>query len=518
MAERSRARAAGLRLAPLALAAMLASSPALAQHWEFTPSAGATETYTDNVNLASDSRAHGQFVSEAWGALSLAGVSQRLKLSASAAEHQFVFSRSMPGTNDRQLVYKLGAEAVAVPELLYLDAQASGGPQAVSAFGPQINGNLYSMGNRADVSTWAISPWLHHRFAQSAELTMRYTRDGVDAGARNAFASSTSSTASAQLASGRSWNTLGWGLSYMRQDLDNRLAGRSSSAAALANLSWRLGRSFSLTGTGGYDKYDYASLGGTTAGRSWSAGFIWEPSARTRVQASAGRRYFGKTGSLAATHRSRHTVWNISYHDDVTTSRSRFLLPATIDTASMLDRLFMAMIPDPTARAAAVAAYMQANNLPSSLADNINYMSNRFMRQKDFQLGAAFTGAHSNLLVGVFDSTRIALSSQQSDSALLGSDLLALNDSTRQKGINSIWTYTLSPRSTATLSATVGRVKSLSTGFTNNHHLLRAGLTHRFGQKLYGVVDVRHSGGGIGAGTGQHYSENAVSATVAMQF
>jgi uncharacterized protein (PEP-CTERM system associated) len=142
-------------------------------------------------------------------------------------------------------------------------------------------------------------------------------------------------------------------------------------------------------------------------------------------------------------------------------------------------------------------------------------MSNRYMRQKDFHLSAALRGAHSNLLVGLFDTTRTALSVQQSDSELLGTSLLNLNDSTRQRGLNTMWTYRVSSRDTATLNATVARVQSLSTGYVSPNNMLRAGLTRRFNPTLYGMVEVRHAGGG--AGIGQHYRENAVSATLSMQ-
>jgi hypothetical protein len=48
----------------------------------------------------------------------------------------------------------------------------------------------------------------------------------------------------------------------------------------------------------------------------------------------------------------------------------------------MLDRLFSATISDPIVRAQAVQAYIAATGLPPSLANNINYLSNRYMREK----------------------------------------------------------------------------------------------------------------------------------------
>lgn len=516
MAKRHAAGASCLpRLAPLAAAALLAMAPAHAQ-LRIAPTVGGTETYTDNVNLASDGHAKGQYVSDARAGLEMDARSERLNFAGAVEAHQFLFARGgMPNTKDHQLVYRLAGQASIIDDLLYLDAAASGGPQVVSAFGPQLNNNLYAMGNRADVRTWRISPYLKHRFGRSTETSLRYTRDSVDAGANNPFGSSTGSSVAANLASGSNADTLGWGLNYMRQDLENRLAGPSSSETALGNLSLRLFRTFSLTASGGYDKYDYRSLGGRSAGRNWSAGFIWAPSARTRVQASAGRHFFGKTGAFEASHRSRHTVWSAHYSDAVTSTRAQFLLPSTVDTATMLDNLFAATIPDPVARAQAVANYMLATGLPPTLPDNVNYMSNRYMRQKDFRLSGVLRGAHSDLLISLFDTKRVALSDQQSDSGLLGTSLLNLNDSTHQRGVNTVWGYRVSSRDTANLTATFAHVESLSTGYVSHNVLLRAGLTRRFSNRLYGMVEVRHAGGG--AGVGQSYRENAVSATLSMQ-
>jgi uncharacterized protein (PEP-CTERM system associated) len=507
-----------LRLTPLAAAcALLACGPCHAD-WKFTPTIGTTETWTDNVNLKAADQAQGQLVTESTPGFFLSSDSARLKLAASSQWHFFAYrDKGLPNTHDHQHQYQLDAKAMMVDQLLFLDAAASGGPQAVSAFGPQLNGNLYALGNQTEVHTWRISPWLKQRFGTSADLTARYTRDGVDAGLQNQFGSSVGSTVNLDLASGAAWHTLGWSLDYMRQDLDNRLAGHSSSQTATASLRYRLDAKWSATASAGYDDYDYQALGGRTAGRSWSGGAIWTPSQRSTVQASYGRRYFGQTGSLLASLRSRRSVWSVNYSDDVTTTRSQFVLPAAIDTASMLDRLFSTAIPDPAARAQAVAAYMQTAGLPATLANSVNYLSNRYMRQKQLQAAVALRGAHGDLLFSAFDTARTALSLQQSDSQLLGSQLATLNDDTRQRGASATWNYRMSSRTDGLLALTATRVRSLATGLTGSNRALRAGLSHQFSGKLRGAVELRRTDGDTGAGSGQRYRENALAAALSVQ-
>ncbi|MGJ7915229.1 TIGR03016 family PEP-CTERM system-associated outer membrane protein [Massilia sp. LXY-6] len=506
-----------LLLTPLALAALLLSAECRAD-WKFSPTVGVTETYTDNPSLQRDELAHAQFVSEAMAGFALTEKSPRLRLSAVGRVHQFAYTDgNQPNLNDREHDYSANALAKLTDDV-FLDMAASGGPQNISAFGPQVNDNLYSMGNRTTINTWRISPYVQHRYGSVADMLLRYSRDGVDAGARNPFGSSTASTGSLNLNSGTAFHTVGWGLSYTHQDMQNRLGGPSSSENAVADLRWRYSPQISATASVGYDTYDYKTLGGRTAGRNWSGGFIWSPSSRTSVQASFGRHYFGKTGSLVASHRSRQSVWSINYSDAITTTRQQFLLPSTIDTASLIDSLLGASIPDPVLRQQAVQTYLQASGLPPSLANNVNYLSNRYLRQKQLQAAVAFNWAHSSLVTSLNRTERTALSLRESDSALLGSQLSTLNDNVRQRSLNSVFSYRLTSRTIATATATLDHITSLDTGIKQVHRQLRVGMTRRVERRMSVALDMRHVEGSNDVATGGRYSENAITATLSAQF
>jgi uncharacterized protein (PEP-CTERM system associated) len=515
------------RLAPAALLALLLAPPAQAQAqaqaqagWKFTPAIGLTETFTDNVGLQSSEFAHSQWVHQASPSLSILHTGPRLKLSASHQWNYFAYSHNDVGaTRSSQRQYQAAADAVVIDELLFFDASASRGTQSASAFGPQVNNNLYALGNTTDVSTWRVSPYLRHRFGSRADLTARYTRDSVDSGI-GALGSSEGESVDVKLASGSLFRTLGWGLSYNRQDLTGERSGNSSSELASANLSYRVARTLSLTATGGYDRYDYQSLDGSpTEGRHWSAGFDWAPSARTRLQLAGGRHFYGKTWNLAASHRSRRTVWSINYNDEITNTRSQFLRPATIDTAAMLDAMFRTSIPDPMERRQAIADYMAANGLTPGLANPTNYFSNRFIRQKGLQAAVVFNGPRSNLTLSAFDMRRTALSAAAaSDSQFLPPSLATLNDNVEQRGVSAIMNYTITPRSIAQAGLTATRSRSLTTGIVDNQQALRAGLTRKLGNRLAGAFEVRHVRGSADFGSGRKYHENAISATITMQF
>ncbi|WP_167759813.1 TIGR03016 family PEP-CTERM system-associated outer membrane protein [Massilia horti] len=513
MADRSGAGPALPARALLPLLVALACAPASAE-LKFIPGVTLTETWTDNVNLAEPALARREWITDLAPSFALVENNRRLQLNASYQFHVYNYSdKTAPNIYDNNRQLQANLKARVVDELLFLDAAAMRGQQAISAFAPQVEGAPYSSFNRTEVSTWRVSPYLAHRLGGGTDLMLRYTRDSVQTnqqGYGNTHADSVTASASS-----RPGVRLGWNLRYDRQHLVDKLAGDSVSTNEMAGLSYRVQPSLAVRAAIGHDNYDYHALGGRSGGGNWNIGFDWTPSPRTSLSASTGHRYYGQSHALNALHRSRHTVWSFNYDEAVTTTRSQFLLPATIDTADLLDRLFMPNIPDPVARRQAVEAYLRATGLPASLAENVNYLSNRYMLQKQFQASAGFNGAHSMLLLSLFDTRRTALSLQQTDSQLLGSHLSNLNDDVRMKGAAANFNYSLSSRSQASVSLTSSRSNSLSTGLKQDNRALRVGLSRRFQRKLYGSVEARHAKG-TAIGGGRTYTENAVSASLSL--
>jgi uncharacterized protein (PEP-CTERM system associated) len=504
------------RLAPLA-AALLVALPAQAQ-WKVTPSLTLTETYSDNPNLASGGNKRGQFITEAMPAIQVDGRNSRVQFTANARSSFFSYSDGRPANarrNNNQ--YDASGRLKVIDEFMYVDARVNGGTRAVSAFGPDDSGiNRYTSENRTQLASWSISPYLVQRFGNFAAATLRYTHDSVNAD-ETRFGSSASDGISFNLASGRAWRDLGWNLRYVRQDVANDRFGDTSSENALLGLSYRLQRTLSLTATAGYDVYDYGDFGGRTSGASWSAGFAWHPTARSAIEMSAGRHFLGNTGSLLASHRSRHTVWRASYSDAVTSTRQEFTQGQQIDTAALLDSLFAVSIPDPVARRQAVQDYIQLAGLPPTQGEQINYLTNRYFRQKLAQASVGYTMRQHGAVLTLFASERVALSSGAADSELLGNQLFALNDNVRQLGANAAYSYRVNARTSASATLSTLRSRSLTTDIESDQQALRLGMTRRFSRKLSGTVELRHLRGDRGL-FNAGYKENAISATLSAQF
>jgi len=482
------------------------------------PTLSVTETWTDNVNLQAGARARSELVTQLAPGVTAVRRGRRLNLSASAQWHQFLYLHDIRNnTADNQAQYSGALQGVLVDDLLFVDASASRGQRSISAFGPQLTNDLYVVANRAEVKTWSISPYLVQRFGHAATAQLRYTVDEVESGRFRGLDKTEGQSVNASLASGQSFKDLSWGLNYYRQDLDSARLGDSSTQTLAGSLSYKLTPRLSLTANAGYDRYDFGSFGGENKGRNWSAGFAWNPSRRTSLQLSAGRHYYGKTGALNASHRSRYTVWSISYSDAITTTRQQFLLPSTIDTAALLDRLFSANYPDPVERERVVRAYIAATGLPPSLADNVNYLSNRYMRQKLLQASTMWRKGRSSTVLALYASQRDAVSDQQSDSDLLGSQLATINDNVRQRGVSLTYNYQLNSRTNAVGVWNVSRNDSLTTGIEDLQRVLRLGVTRRYGERLLGTVELRRRSGNVNAASTDRFKENAISASLSMQ-
>lgn len=515
---------ADLRLrAPAALLALLFAAPQAQAHWRFSPEISVSETYSDNPGLQRRADAHGQWITAISPGLGVSYVGPRLTMTGSSQWNYYYYSRDDAATRNNMLQYQGSAKAIVIDELLYVDASAGRSPRNLSAFGPQLNDNPYALANSREVSTWSVSPYLRRRFGPTADFTARYTVDSVDAGV-GALGSSDSNAIDLRLDSGSIFNTLGWGLSYRRQQIDAANAGSSDSQNALANLRLRVARTLALTATGGYDKYDYEDIGGgPTQGSNWSAGFDWTPSSRTRLELAGGRHFFGNTWNMSASHRSRRSVWSAGYTDGIVNSREQFLRPDTTDITALVDEMFRSQIRNPIRRADAVAAYIQDNGLARGLGENAAYFANRFLRQKSFNAAVIFNGPRARLTVSADDSRRTVLS--VGASPLLNLPTLPgvpgsarPDDNVHQSTIGALMNYQITGRSAAQAGLSFGRSSSLTADAVSYNQALRLSFTRQLTQTVSSMVEVRHVRGSSDVVGGRDYHENAITAALIMKF
>ena len=509
-----------LRRRSIAIAATAAATVAVpgvhAEGWHFTPTVRATETYTDNVGLATRGNEKSDVVTQVAPGFSITSNSPRLKLNAS---YSLEGTSYLHGSSSSAFSNQLNATANAelIRNLFFLDARGNVGQQNISAFGPQSTSNININNNRTDVRSYSVSPFLRHSFGSKAFSEVRYTRESVDSGS-DLLSKSSTDRVNFSLSSGESSPKIAWGLlgSSQRAHFSNQPTVEQDTVNA--NLRYFLTPNFSATTALGYEKETYVSIGNLpTNGVFYNAGLIWKPTSRTDVTATAGHRFFGDTYLLKANHRARNAVIMISYAEDITTAQQQFASQPTISTFAFLDQLYTAQIPDAATRAQVVNALILQTGLSSTLANPINSLSNIYFLQKSLQGSVAFNGVRNTIVLSVFDTRRTAESAQRASSGPVNSPLSSLNDSNKQVGIAAVWNTRLSSSLNALADVNFTRTTSLTTARVDNYKTLRLSVSQQFQNKLNGSIALRHSQQSS-AVLGGDIRENAITASVFAKF
>ena len=466
------------------IAALLHALPAAAAEWKLKFSLNIAQAYSDNIRIAPRGNEQSDHVSQINPGLTLTTTGARLKLKVQyQMQNLFYAKNSQQNAIHHQLYADTRTELV--NDLLFLDGQMSVSQQNISALGPQALSNINITGNRADVTTLTLSPYLQHRFQNLASGELRYTHDIAHTNAAG-LANNQIDRLALKLDSGEAFNVLRWHLNYHKQQstYSNSLQAINSETFA-GSLSYRITPRFALNAVGGYEKSDYLSIAQQPVGSFFSTGFSWEPSERTSIEASTGRRFFGNNYALKAKHRSRKTTWNISYSEDLTTTQEQFLA-GTVTPAQPL--------PGP-----------------------VNFLSNRLFLQKSWLTSLTMEGKRNTLMFSLYDAKRAAQTPQIQNLALFGTSTLAQSDRSKQLGGNAFWSSKISPHTTTNLM--LGYVKNNfpALGITSHDKNILFGINVQLQTRLNALVEWRHNlrnGGQISA----DYRENALTASLLMQF
>lgn len=494
---------------------------AQAAEWRFAPTIDLSETYSDNIRLATRGNEKSDFVTQVSPGFTLTNDGPRFQVSARYALQAMLYGNSDTSTSLSNL-FDAAVRGMVVRDLLYFDARASVGQQNISAFGTQSSSNANINPNRAEVRTYSISPYLVQRFENLASAQLRYTHESfgtssVDNTTSNLVSNSNIDRLSLLVNSGPAFQVVTWGAQASTER--NNFSGLDSvqRSNVSGNLGYVVDPALRLTTAVGYEKETYDSPGEQPQGVYYNGGFIWTPTPRTNLTATAGHRYFGKTYDLAASHRSRRTIFSIDYNEDVTTAQSQYVGTSLVNTSDLLNRLYTDRIPDPAARQRVVDAVILQTGLPAGLAVPVNAVTNRFFLQKRLQASMAFSGRRNTLIGTLFNIRREATSSQQSQSTLLGSQLSALEDNSRQFGATALWSLQMSARTSANADVSYSHSEAVGSNQTSTTKTARLALTTAFQPKLRGNLEYRRSqqdsdfiGGDV--------RENAITASLLMQF
>lgn len=501
-----------------ALALLLFSSfvpSSCAAEWTVVPRMSLRETYTDNLRLGSGG---GDFITQINPGILLTGIGPRFKLNTNYTMNNLIYAEH---SNLTRIRHQLNARGTAelMEDFFFVDGMAAISQQNISLSGPQAIDNVNVTGNRANVRTFNVSPYIRHRFKNFASTELRYAHNIVSSNA-NSLRNSQADSFFARVNSGTDFGKFHWGLSYSNNMIHFDQTGRTVELErSIGSLRYMFTPRFGLTATGGYERNSFLSIRGSPSSPTWTAGFEWMPSERTNIVANAGKRFFGDTYFAQARHRTRLTTWNFSYTQDITTFNQQSMLGGTGITDS-LNQLIGAQFPNlPPETIQQNTDILLGPNFSGSFLSPTNFFTNRLFLQKRLQASVALNGVRNTLVLTGFDMTRQAYSPDDVDADLIGAANAALLRHTRQTGGNALWSYRFSQLTRANLSFAYTRFSFLGTGREDDLRLVRVGVSRQFPQilpNLNGAIEYRRNE--RDSNQAGHYRENAVIASVNMSF
>src|SRR4051812_2926466 len=478
--------------------------------WLVTPSLKLTETYTDNVFLSPDGFKQRDWVTQVIPGISVIGNGPRLRLNALYTPEIVYHAQT---ERDEKLFHRgnaIGTLEVA-DELLFMEAGAKVDQYDVSLQGPLTTSNTNITANRATVTTAYASPYLRRDIgsAARAEARLTYSTWHSDTSQRT-LPDNTARRVFLDLTNGPAYRLLSWDLRYSGENIDYETQQQTSSERLTASAQRRITNAASLLGLAGYERYDTGLQ--TLADPRWSVGFDWTPTPGTHLAVTGGRRLGDKTYSLQFSHRTPLSTWNVTYAEDVTTTREQFFVPATQSTAGALEQIFVSQYPDPVARQKAVQEFIARMGLPPSLGSPINFFSDQLFLQKRWFASFGLRGSRNTVVASAFWQMR-----ELPQGALSPAGDFATSQSIRTTGGSLAWGLRLTARNTWTLETGRTRSELLDTRQVDDFVYLRAGINRQFLPRVSGALYYRLQDKNS-TQSGAEYRENAGIASLLIVF
>ncbi|MEQ1661827.1 MAG: TIGR03016 family PEP-CTERM system-associated outer membrane protein [Thiobacillus sp.] len=496
------------------------SAPAQAADWQFTPSVGASVTYTDNINQAASNPQDGLIFSVSPGFSLNSKGSRRVQASMN---YNLSSVARFSDDNTTDLLHNLGAigKAELIEDFLFVDGTASVSQSQISLFGSSADAAT-NASNRANTAVYSIAPYVQKRFGTFATAQARYALGGSTFGGNAATSDSVTNAFSASLISGTRFNDLSWALDYSLRKAENDTATDTTFERATLTLGYALTRKFRVFGSVGQDENDFLSST-NSGGSSYSVGIGWAPTQRTSLEASAGERYFGSTFSLSARHRTRMSNWTVRYYEDVS--------DITQQTLEQTGRIFWVCNgaleetpdnnPPQTACPTTWAGPILAGQLASYYSSH-GFTNAALVAANLLDVGIA-NGVYviKSLTAGVtWDWKRFGWGLSASDTTRIYQFAAGVED--HAQSVSGTANYRLSPRTTANAGLSLTKnsgTGGLVGGSGRNDDLvsLNLGMNHEFARDLSGALTFRHQQRDSDA-VNSDYEENSLGASVSMRF
>jgi uncharacterized protein (PEP-CTERM system associated) len=427
---------------------VLTTANAAAANWTVTPDITLRETYTDNVFLGSGTREH-DFITQVTPGIRIDGRSPRLIANLSYRPSALFYARH-DEADDIANSLNAFARLEAIEKLFFVDASGSIAQHFISPFAPRPAELATSTPNRLESRTFSLSPYVRGELFRGVDYVLRNRNTWTSTDNRDLGDIHTTQWTGRVASPVR---LFGWALEY--DDTETRhedFTGRPDQESRLfrgrlyyqPDISWR------FSASAGREENNFV-LQERERHTIRGGGVSWRPTPRTVADLEYESRYFGPSRLARFTHRTRLTAWNVAYSRNASNFQEELLRLPPGDTATLLDAIFAARVPDPAERRAAVEEFMRATGTPASLANSLAFFTQRIFLREGIDASLGILGARNSITFTAFWAEHTRLSA---DAGALLPDAFLVANRIKQRGFGARANHKLTPVTTIGASAT----------------------------------------------------------------
>ena len=432
---------------------MLAASSTAAQTTRWTPSLGILETLTNNVNLSPSSSAQSDLVSQITPSISINANTARTHLSGTVAVPILFYARTGSENNQAYGQASLTGNVEAIHNFFFIDGTLNVSQQYFSPFGAQPVGLTNATDNRYTSGSYSLSPYIQGGARGDLQYQVRddniwNTLNGQPFSTSNSYTNVLSANV------GRQAPQLGWLAEY------DRTSTRFNTQQPLLTQIARLTAfhtpepQLRLSADVGYENNDYTFS--QSRDTIYGVGATWHPTPRMNVDVHWEHRFFGSSYLFNFSNYTRLSTWNLSASRNITTYPQQIASIANVDTASLLNQLFLSTIPDPIERQNFINQYIQQNGLPAFQATPVYFYTQTITLNEQASASVGLLGARNSI---VFSAYYL----RQQPITAAGTELpgvLQPQNNTTQVGFTAAWSHNLAPNLSSSLIGTWLRTES----------------------------------------------------------
>lgn len=303
--------------------------PAQARNRYFRYGISVAETYTDNVELASEGNEEGAWVTQVVPSLQACADGGRIK---GSLDYQLQAMYYANESDPLEIYHDVsGATTIEVlPGHLFLAADSSYGQTIIDASRAYSNSNVVRSNNRTSAWITNISPYWFQQLGPVGHATLRY-RYGRAEYDSDRVSDYTLHGVYFNLGSPREYTTWSYQLSISSQRMENEAIPNTATAgvngdetevnhfdSAMLRVGYNVTDAFQLFAVGGaQNEYQRDGSVDRYGSALWSVGFRWA-SLRNSLEASVGHRAFGSTYSVAIRHEGEGFNAALTYDENQT--------------------------------------------------------------------------------------------------------------------------------------------------------------------------------------------------------